>query len=125
MSNQYIWLYENLDKYQYKTDAAKNLYHEFKALGVSDAKNIDEETEAKLKDYYKRFIDMFNNNPVNYANGFKRDIECDDFDYYFVGTGETMAPVGYYKVNRPVESVLLLNKKMEKDEVADFIKSLT
>ncbi len=117
MTNQYIWLHKNLDKYQYITDDAKKLYEEYKGITVSEDMQLTDSVMAKLEDCYKRFVEMFNNNPYNYKNGLTESkIETKEFDCYFVKGTSGLVPVGYYKVNRSVECVLLLNEKIDKQQ---------
>ena len=117
MANQYMWLRKNLDRYQYITDNAKKLYEEYKGISASEDVQPTDDVIDKLEDCYKRFIEMFNNNPYNYKNGLKEsEIETNEFDCYFVTGTSGPVPVGYYKANRSVECVLLLNEKIEKQQ---------
>lgn len=117
MTNQYIWLHKNLDKYQYITDDAKKLYEEYKGITISEDIQPVDSVMVKLEDCYKRFVEMFNNNPYNYRNGLtEAKIETKEFDCYFVKGTSGLVPVGYYKVNRSVECVLLLNEKIDKQQ---------
>lgn len=116
-NNQYIWLQGNLEKYQYNTDKAKKLYEEYKGITFADDVQPSDDVMAKLVDCYDRFVSMFNNNPFVYKNGLKEfDIETSEFDYYFVKNNDSFVPIGYYKEKHPVESVLLLSEKIEKQK---------
>ena len=116
-NNPYIWLHRNLEKYQYNTENAKKLYDEYKNISFDENVQPSDEVMTKLVDCYDRFVKMFNNNPFGYKNGLKEfEIETAEFDYYFVKSNDSLVPVGYYKTKHPVESVLLLSEKIEKQK---------
>lgn len=115
MTNQYVWLQSSLEKYQFNTEAARKLCEEFKSIKISADMQPNNEAMDKLINCYNRFLKMFNDNAFSYKYGLQEfEIETNEFDCYFVNTNEGMVPVGYYKKNHPVESVLLLNEKIEK-----------
>lgn len=95
----------------------KKLYEEYKGITFADDVQPSDDVMAKLVDCYDRFVSMFNNNPFVYKNGLKEfDIETSEFDYYFVKNNDSFVPIGYYKEKHPVESVLLLSEKIEKQK---------
>ena len=117
MINQYVWLRSNLEKYQYHTEEAKKLHEEYRAIIVAEDGQLSDDSMNKLVDCYDRFVKMFNNNPFVYKNGLTDfDIETNDFDCYFIKSNDVFVPVGYYKAKHPVESVLLLSGKIEKQK---------
>lgn len=116
MENRYIWLYNNLDRYQYNTKQAKDLYNRIKSIAVN---NIDSDKKAltELEKCYEEFTQLFNDNPFAYKTGFREyAIETKEVDCYFLKTNEGLMPVELYREERTVESVLLINQKIEKQK---------
>ena len=114
MENQYIWLYNHLDKYQFNTDKAKELRAEFDKIQLVNGQVPNEESMKKLKDCYNQLYEMLNDNPFSYINGLREvGVETNDLDCYFIENQNELIPIGYYKIKHPIESILLLNKKIQ------------
>ncbi len=117
MANQYIWLYNNLEKYQFNSEEAKALLREYQELNVDLDTELDDNIQKKLEDCYNRFVKMFNNNLFSHANGLETfDIETNELDCYFLEIGEEFVPTGFYKQAHLVESVVSLNQKLEEQK---------
>ena len=127
MKNKYIWLYNNLDRYQYNTKQSKELYNRIKSIQVNADGDIDDKSFAELEKCYEEFIKLFNDNPFAFKTGFREyAIETKEVDCYFLKTGEGLVPVELYRDERTVESVLLINQKIERQKKRTLdIKSKT
>ncbi len=127
VENQYMWLYNHLEKYQFNTDKAKELQAEFGQIQLLHGEVPNEETMQKLKDCYYKLFDLLDNNPFSYINGLREaGVETNDLDCYFIENNGQMVPIGYYKIKHPIESILLLNKKIQaqKEKTFDTKKKL-
>lgn len=110
----YLWILKNLDKYSFAEEAGD-------IKKIIDGVVFNEETITsdmilkKAENFYNRLVSEFYNNIIGYQNGLADSkITSDTLDCYFIETSEGVVPIGYYKIARPVESVVLIEDYLKK-----------
>lgn len=103
----YLWLAENIGKYKFTDKATKDLKVEY-------IKASKDEDFKRLAELYDQFRSLFYNNIYGYKNGLvDKPIISNDFDCYFVQAPDGAVPIGYYKEQRPVEAVSIVQNYLD------------
>ena len=119
-SKCYLWIFDNLDKYEFK-DIAIGIKESVRSLLITEESINSPEIITKMEGFYIQLTNSFYNNIIGYSNGLAdKSITSAELDCYFISTSEGMVPIGYYRSIRPAESVSIVQRYL--DECKENIK---
>lgn len=110
----YLWLFNNITRYYFNSPEACELRDAFIRVPITEESLEIPDVLQATEEYYTRFVELFYNNVYGYQNGLvSKPISSSELDCYFIETSEGFLPIGYYKVIRPAETVLIVQKYLE------------
>lgn len=106
-----LWLYQNLEKYEFANAQALTFKNAFSSLAITESSLENDDVLASALSYYDKFANNFYNNVLGYQNGFaNKAITAREMDCYFVNFGGELVTIGCLRAQRPVESVSVIEQ---------------
>ncbi|MBE7036591.1 MAG: hypothetical protein E7403_04795 [Ruminococcaceae bacterium] len=112
--NKLIWLFENLDKYQYNNETSRALKEQYARLLITEETLETEVIRNEAEEIYNAFVENFYNDILSYHNGLSdKSITSEWLDCYFLQTSDGYVPIGFYKEMRPAETSIMVQDYIE------------
>ncbi len=120
-SKCYLWIFNNLSKYEFKNQSIE-IKESIGRLLITEDSIDSPEIISKMENYYTQLTNSFYNNVIGYQNGLAdKNITSADLDCYFISTSEGIVPIGYYRSSRPAEATSMVQRYL--DECKQNIKT--
>lgn len=113
-NKMYVWLFNNINKYEFKGDKANQIKSSISRMLVTEDSISSDSIVAKMQSLYSTFCELFYNNIIGYQNGLATNsITASELDCYLIQTSEGMVPIGYYRAVRPAETASMVQRYLD------------